>query len=218
MVYKRIIATLLIALSLFSLFSCERDREYDEEQVLSATRELIDKSYKLNELLWGKGLSFSDEGIGIYKLATEESLSEYGISTLEDIKNMAREVFSSMYLGIVFNSDVFTSVKIDDVIKSYARYYQKYDEDDEPAGIMVRSDYEYELKGSYEYADALSVIDVEGEIIVVRALATATSENDKTKTFEVDLRLIEEEGGWRLISPTYVVYNEYSDIYEDLKK
>ena len=218
MVYKRIIATLLIALSLFSLFSCERDREYDEEQVLSATRELIDKSYKLNELLWGKGLSFSDEGIGIYKLATEESLSEYGISTLEDIKNMAREVFSTMYSGIVFNSDVFTSVKIDDVIKSYARYYQKYDENDEPAGIMVRSDYEYELKGSYEYADALSVIDVEGEIIVVRALATATSENDKTKTFEVDLRLIEEEGGWRLISPTYVVYNEYSDIYEDLKK
>lgn len=218
MTYRKIIATLLIAFSIFSLFSCERDRDYDESEVLSAASELIDKSYKLNELLWGKGLSFSDEGIGIYKLATEESLAEYGISTLEDMKNMVRDIFSSTYSGVIFNSDVFTSVKIDDVIKSYARYYQKYDENDKPTGIMIRSDYEYELKGSYVYSDSLKVIDVEGEIIVVRALVSATSESDKTKNFEVDIRLIEEEGGWRLIAPTYVVYNEYSDIYEDLKK
>jgi hypothetical protein len=45
MTYRKIIATLLIAFSIFSLFSCERDRDYDESEVLSAASELIDKSY-----------------------------------------------------------------------------------------------------------------------------------------------------------------------------
>jgi hypothetical protein len=133
------------------------------------------------------------------------------------MKAMVSEIFSESYSKIIFESDVFSSVKIDDVIKSYARYYQNYDENGNPAGIMVLSDYDYPLRGSYSYTDELKVYDVEGEVIIVEAVVAATSATGKTKNISFKIRLYEEPFGWKLISPTYVVYNEYSDIYDNLK-
>lgn len=216
---RKIVSLIILCVMICtSLVSCDNDRKYDEAEVLSAARGLIEKSHKLNELFYGKGLEFSDEGLGKYKLATKESLKKYGISTVEDMKNMAREIFSESYANIIFNSDVFSSVKIDDVIKSYARYYQSYDDDGNPNGIMVLSDYNYSLKGTYKYSDSMEVSDVDGEIIVVKTLVSATSADGKVKNIDFDVRLFEEPYGWRLVSPTYVVYNEYSDIYDNLKK
>lgn len=216
---KRIISLIILCVIICtSLVSCDNDREYDEAEVLSAARELIEKSHKLNELFYGEGLEFTDDGLGKYKLATKESLEKYGISTVEDMKNMTREIFSESYSEIIFSSDVFSSVKVDDVIKSYARYYQSYDDDGNPNGIMVLSDYDYPMHGTYSYTEAIKVVDVEGEVIVVESTVLATSANGKTKNMSFKVRLFEESYGWRLVSPTYVVYNEYSDIYDNLKK
>ena len=215
--FKKILALItLLAVTLSLLCSCEKDRKYDETEVIAAAKELIAKSHRLNELLYGKGLAFTDEGIGVYKRADAESLSYYGIETVEDMKAMVREIFSASYCEIIFASDVFSGVKIGDEIKSYARYYQSYDENGQPNGIMVRSDYEYPLRGSYEYSDSMEVIDVEGDIIVVNTLVFTTSESGMQKNINFKVRLEEDTVGWRLVSPTYVVYNEYTDLYDDL--
>ena len=215
---KKIIAVILSLITLLSLISCEVDREYDEDEVITAARELVERSYSVNELLWGEGLEFGEDGVGVYKAATSDSLKKYGIGSVEDMKNKVREVYSSSYSEKIFTSDIFTSVKIDNVIKGYARYSQKYGENDEPTEILVRTDYDFSLKGSYVYKDVFEVVDVEGEIIVISATVTATSHTGNTKDISCELRLIEEESGWRLVSPSYVVYNEYTDIYEDLNK
>ena len=215
--FKKILALItLIAALLTLLCSCERDRKYDETEVITAAKELISKSHKLNELLYGEGLAFTDEGIGVYKRASAESLAYYGIETVDDIKAMVKEIFSESYSEIIFASDIFTGVKIGDEIKSYARYYQSYDENDKPNGIMVRSDYNYPLRGSYEYHDSMEVIDVEGDIIVVNTLVHATSVSGTERNVNFKVRLEEGTTGWRLVSPTYVVYNEYTDLYDDL--
>lgn len=215
---KRILALLLLVTSLFSIVSCENDREYDEGEVLAAAAELIEKSLPLNELLYGKGLSYGEEHIGIYYKATDESLAAFGIETVEQMKNMVREIYSTDYSESILTSDAFSPITVDDVIVGYTRYYQSEDEDGNPNGIMVKSDYDYPLKNSYEYHANMSVIDVEGEVIVVRTMVTATSVDGKVMNVNNDVRLIEEESGWRLMTPTYVVFNDYTDIYDKLKK
>jgi hypothetical protein len=208
----------MICLSLSGLCSCEKDREYNEAEVLAATADLIEKSLPLNEMFYGKGIAYTDEGVGIYKIADTESLNSFGVSTVEEMKSLAREVYTESFCKGLYSSEVFSSVKIDDTVKSYTRYYQELDSDGNPTHIMVNSKYEYFLKGSYEYNENMSVIDVSGEVITVRTLVSVTSESGKVKNINLDLKLIEEADGWRLASPTYAVYNEYTDIYEDLKK
>ena len=215
---KRILALLLLVTTLFSIVSCENDREYDEGEVLAAAAELIEKSLPLNELLYGKGLSYGEEHIGIYYKATDESLAAFGIETVEQMKNMVREIYSTDYSESILTSDAFSPITVDDVIVGYTRYYQSEDEDGNPNGIMVKSDYDYPLKNSYEYHANMSVIDVEGEVIVVRTMVTATGVDGRIMNVNNDIRLIEEESGWRLMTPTYVVFNDYTDIYDKLKK
>ena len=57
---KKILSLILISsLVIISLFSCkEKNREYDREIVLAAARELIEDSKELNEIYWGKGISY----------------------------------------------------------------------------------------------------------------------------------------------------------------
>ena len=214
--FINIIAILLILTFSMSLYSC--DREYDEKEVLAAAKVLIEKSYKLNELFYGKGLEYTDDenSVGVYKLATQDSLNEYGISTVEDMKNMAREIFSDSYCNVIFNSDIFTSTKVNNELTSYARYYQQYDKDGNASGIMVRSTYDYRLVGTYTYHEQMQVVDVIEQVIVVRALVTAQDLDGNTKNVNVDISMIEESDGWKLTTSTYVVYNGYSDLYDDL--
>jgi hypothetical protein len=212
------ISVLLIISICTSMISCEKNRKYDADEVIGAARVLIEKSIPLNELLYGKGLAYTDEGVGIYKRADKSSLDAFGISDLDQVKEMIKEIYSDSYSKTIFNSDTFSSIKIDDVVKSYNRYYQEYDDYGNPTYIMVNSKYEYFLKGSYEYQESMEVVGVKGEVITVRALVTVTGENSKVKNINLDIRLIEQENGWRLESPTYAVYNEYTDLYDELNK
>ena len=222
MIGRRISAIILVVIMTLSLFSCkgekEKDREYDEAEVLSAVAKLIERSYAVNELLYGRGLEYTDEGVGVYKMATEESLSDFGFSTISQMQDEIRAVYATSLAESMINSDVFSSIKVDDVIVGYTRYYQSTDEDGNPNGIMVKSDYDYPLKNSYTYSDSFEVSDVEGEVIVISALVTVTREDGVVKNENLKIRIIEEKSGWRLLTPTYVVYNKYTEIYDNLNK
>ena len=215
----RIASLTLISVLLLSMFSCEKDRKYDEAEVLAAARELISNSIPLNEIYYGAGFDFEDDGkSGIYKSATAESLEKYGVSTIDDIKAKTLEVFCDSVAESMFSA-AFSSITDDDVIVYYSRYYQAYDENKNPTGIMVNSAYEYFLTGdiSYDY-DSLTVIDVEGEVIKLGINADVSSKTGKVKTMSLTIRIIEEDDGWRLKSPSYAVYNESTDIYENQNK
>jgi hypothetical protein len=74
------------------------------------------------------------------------------------------------------------------------------------------------LKNSYEYIGSVKAVRSEGDFVIVSATVRATRDGSISKDFKLEIKLIEESEGWRLASPTYKVYNEYTDIYEDMTK
>lgn len=211
-----ILAIHLVLASLLSLSSCgENDREYDEAEVLAAAEELIEKSKVLNQLYYGKGFEYhKDIQNGIYNQATSESLEYYGIHSVAELKLKTQEVFSDKLSAMMIGT-VLSSVK-DESITHYARYYDTKPDKNGAVEIMVNRNYDYYLKGNIEYLDGIYVSDVDGEEIVLAVPVILTSESGKTKQKEIEVRLIEEEDGWRLSTATDAVYNESTDIYEDM--
>ena len=215
--FKKILSLLLLIASLMTLVSCERDREYNEAEVIAAAKELLLKTQAVNEIFYGKGFEVvEDEGVGIYKKASAESLSSYGVFTIDDIKRKTLEVFSDKRSSIMF-STVLESIKDEGVIVHYLRYYEHTDEDGNKY-VMVNTDYDYHLKGSIEYLDGINVKDVKGEIIIIGVPVKLTSQSGKVKNTEIEIEMIEEEDGWRFNSPSEAVYNESTEEYENLNK
>ena len=133
------------------------------------------------------------------------------------------EVFSSKYIEKKLEgTDVFNSGTDGENIRFYARYYDGTDEDGSDH-VYVNSIYEYDLKNKYEYISEPRAVGSIGDLVIVKATVRATMEkgdveSPKTKDIEHEIRLIEENGNWRLYTSTYVVYNEYTDIYENMNK
>ncbi len=224
---KRIVSLFLIFILLLSFFGCKKEenedkiknRDYDKSQVEEAAKILIEKSVPVNELLFGKGLEYEEDNQnGIYKKAAASSLEKYGVNKVEDIKAMASEVYSSGYMSTVNSSDIFSSVSDGENIRFYTRYYNN-----EEGGIFVNSTYDYALENRYEYISEPSAIGSIGEVVVVKVTVRATiigenGESVKSRDFDHQIKMIEEDGKWKLHSSSYIVYNEYTDIYEDMNK
>ncbi len=227
---KRLLLLLAVISILFSLFSCSDnedkdvpDREYNAAEVEQAAKILIEKSLSLNEILYGKGLEWEEgESNENYKKASSASLSHYGINTVDELKKKISEVFSSKYIESLNKSDVFSSVKDGDTIRFYTRYFDDEDENGKSC-IFVYTNYDYELKNGYEYITEPKAIGADGDIVIVKATVRASiyGENGqivKVRDFEHEIKMIEENGAWRLNSETYIVYDEYRDQYENMNK
>ena len=210
-----ITVVLLIILSLSVLVSCENDRDYDEAEVILAARELIKKSETLNYIYYGKGFLFTDEGSGIYKKIDSAQSLKYGIDTIDELKAMTYEVFSSERAALIIATVLSPIQDEDGKILHYARYYQHTDESE--SYIMVNGIYEYSMTNGIEYNyDGVRVYDVEGEVIVVSVPVTLTRADGKIKETELKIKLIEEENGFRICSASHAVYDEHSDVLDDL--
>ncbi len=215
--YVRIISFILFLITLIlPLTSCEKDREYNEQEVIAAAEELLIKAKIINEIYYGKGIGYDeDTGIGIYYRANDESLNEFGVTSIEDIKTKTLEVFSDGRAQTMFNT-VLSSIKDNNAV-IYSRYYQQTDEDGS-SYIMVNTKYKYYLKGDIEYLSGIIVKDVKGEIIVIDVPVKLTSESGKIKNTYIEVEMIEESDGWRFASPCEAVYNESTDKYEQIVK
>lgn len=203
---KKLISLTAAVLLLFSLVSCkEKNREYDEKEVKTAAEKLIFESGELNGVLWGEGLEYDAESRfknGFYCPATDVALEKLGISDLDGLKEKCAGVFSSAYCDSIYNT-VFSSFGDDDSVLGYARYYQG------EGFIMVFSKANVLLKDRVEYLfDTLSVKGAEGEKVFV-TLSVKVTRGDKFQIQTVDIGLIEEADGWRIDTPTYLVYNEF---------
>ena len=197
---KAFLLTLVVILNLFTVVSCkekEKDREYDEQIVISAAKDLIKKSEKLNEIYYGYGIEYnSSEGNdanGYYFPADILSCEKYGVTNVDDIKRLTRECFSTSQSNYMINT-VLSSVKDEDEnIIQFSRYYQEYDSlnTSEEKCIMVYSKYEPFLLDKVEYLyDTVRVCDVQGDIIVVEIEVKATNASGNVQQKKIKINLL----------------------------
>ena len=211
---KKILSILCAAMLLFSLLSCdkEKNREYNEEEVLAAAKPLIEASVPLNEIYWGEGIGYIDDkntADGSYYEANIVDLKEYGIKTIEDLKNKTRAVFSEEYSNVIF-STTLSSVSDSSGIQGLARYYQKYEdiERTKPYCIMVYSEAKALLTDEVEYLyDTMEVVGSVGAVVNVKLLVKVTRKG-VSQNRELTVGLIEQADGWRINDSTYMVFRE----------
>ncbi len=207
-----ILSIFVVISSIFSLSSCgEKNRDYDEAEVLLAAENLIKKSERLNIIYWGEGIMYSPDlslANGAYYAADEESLMLLGVETVDDIVALTKDTFTEDYANIVIGTKL-SSVSDEDGIKIYARYYQKYSAlDEKPECIMVYKNAEVFLKDKCEYDySTLSVERVKGESIFVKIAVKVTNPDGKSRSTYAEVELIEEQNGFRINNPTYKRYD-----------
>lgn len=211
---KAFILTVAIIFSSLALASCEKkvkDREYNEKEVIEAAKELIKKSEILNEIYYGYGiecdLSDMSNANGYYYPADLLSCEKFGISTVDDIKNLTRECFTDAQSNFMINNTLSAVKDSNGDIIYFARYYQEYNSLDmsEKKCIMVYSKYDPLLIDKVEYFyDTLRVDDVEGEIIIVSINVNVTNSDGNVQNKTIKINLLEEKNGFRIDSPTYV--------------
>ena len=206
---KKLISLILCAVILFSLISCgEKSIRYDEDEVLLAAESLIVKSGELNTLFWGEGIEYIEDDLysnGYYYPANPLSLNKYGVRTVEDMRNMAREVFSFQYCESIFSS-VLTPSGADGIISGYSRYYQG------SYTVMVYSLADVLLTDEVEYhLDTLKVVGSDEKTVYVTLKATVTR-GELSQTRERKIGLVYENDTWKINTPTYMTFRETDDI------
>ena len=212
----KVLLTILLSLAtLLSLLSCEKEknREYDETEVKTAAKNLIEASLFLNEVYYGKGIPIAEAAQsvtqGTYKEANGEYLARHGIVNLKALREMTAKVFSDAVCEQI-NSTVFESVRDDGVVKSYVRYFEKTTT--QGMFIMVDTKAVVYFTGAREYLyDTLEVLGSEGERVKVSLTVRVEDEEGIFHEMPLTVALIEETDGWRLDGPTYMKYNEYTE-------
>ncbi len=120
---KKIGALLFVFILSFSLFACAKEPEYTEDALLAATAQLLEKVAYVDAVFFGDGIAVTQKSTEKYQPCTEESLLMYGITTLEDLGNLAKSVYSPYMCEwiethiLTYNGDAGTP--------TYARYTEK---------------------------------------------------------------------------------------------
>ncbi len=207
------IALILVICTLLFTFLTSCDRKYDEAEVISEAKVLLEKSNLLNEIYYGRGIEYLS-GIndnGYYSEASPLYLDRAGFKTVDELKRKTEEVFSVRYCLNLY--EVAFEGVLDDVgeIIYMSRYYQKYVDDLPALGpecIMVYTRYEPLFTSKVEYdCDTVRVNDVKKETLYLSVMATVTSPEGKSQQREIRFTMFEENGGWRLDSSTFANYN-----------
>ncbi|MBO7304547.1 MAG: hypothetical protein J6V09_04935 [Clostridia bacterium] len=206
---KKIVSLILSVVIILSVTSCtEESIKYDEGEVLAAAEELIVKSGELNTLFWGNGIEYMEDDLyknGYYYPANPLSLIKYGVRTVEDMREMAREVFSFAYCESIFSS-VLSAAGDEDVIAGYTRYYQG------SYTVMVYSLAKILLSDEVEYlTDTIKIVGADSRMVYVTVSATVTRD-EATQTRDIKIGFVYENGGWKINTPTYMTYQDDEDI------
>jgi hypothetical protein len=192
---------LLAVLMLLLLGGCRRTKPPALEEIYDTAVELIERSYAVNDLVFGHGLpvweteSAYAELKHIYtKKPVYENVTAYAsVVTVSQIKNIMAQVYSQDYLESLFAT----------MFDGYA-----YEE-----GVMVAQIKEDALglyqcrtyaplvtnQRIYDYA-TMRVVTGDDRTAVIRLDSHLENE---TTTLVVELVLVLEDGEWRLDTPTY---------------
>ena len=200
---------LILALVLSSvLFSCgEKNREYDEAEVLAAARELLPKAQIMNTVYYGKGISYIAGG-GSYCEADPIHLSALGFDTVAGLMEKTEEVFTREYSESLFR-DKISSLQVDGYVIELGRYYQSYYDAEmtEPQCIMVNKNMTvvFEDRMTYDYS-TLRVLGSCGKTVILEIDVKVTDKDSNEKTKTLRINLVEQENGWRIDNPVFANY------------
>lgn len=220
---KKTLSILLLITTVFLIFpltSC--NRKYDEDEVLENAERLLKQAEVLNEVYYGEGISYIQSSYqdGYYYEADPFHLATLGFTTIEELKTLTRETFTSGYSSEIFSTKLDMIVD-DSGVRGMARYFQRYDDVNatDPVCIMVYSRATVLKKGTivYDYS-SLRVTGVKKQTVFVTVTATVYDDNGNSQKTNVTLNLIEEDNGWRIDNPCYANYNSAKDKYNDLNK
>ena len=151
----------------------------DESARLELER-LLPASYEMNEIFWGKGLAYTDDGSNNRYMAVDE---DCGYKTIEEIITKASEVFSKEYIEIIRDA-IFTNS--DDIDPRYIEVNGKLMADKNNKG--------FDVKGNIKIDSAVIKRQNKGMVLI------SAEYEDGGKT---ELTLILQEGKWFLNSSTY---------------
>ena len=209
---KKIILLLLVVVILVGAMSSCGGKKYDENEVKSAAKSLIEASVILNEIYWGDGLQYSEDkntADGVYYEAVYVYHHHLGFDTIEELKSLTEKTFSKDYSRSVY-STLLQSIQDGDKAIILSRYYQKYNVKDgkTPESIMVNSEWDKIFLDEvvYDY-DSIKVIGSEEETVYVTINATVSRAGYDPQTREIRVSLVEENEGWRIDSPTFLNYD-----------
>ncbi len=202
---KRLISMLLVfAAVLLMLVSCsDGNRSYDEDEVAAAAELLIRKSEKLNEIYWGTGIGYSEsDSNGFYYSARADELQRLGIASIDDLKRQTLATFTIGYSESIFSTLLSPLGDEDTGIVGYTRYFQQNDK------IMVFSKFEPLLTDEVSYLyDTVAVTHSEGETVYVE-ITVRIKRGDKLQERAISVGFVEEDGEWKIDTPTYATYRE----------
>ena len=189
-------------------FLLHREDRQDEGAFLAEVGALIEKSYEVNEIFFGKGLEFEDEGKTPDEILAECKTEEEKIylylpvkesakyKTREEIMNLAHAVYSASYCEYL-EARGFEGISDGDAVANYARYIE-----DLTYGLTVNVKSAAEaMKLDRTYDISTLAISRKGrDFVAVTVDAYENGEFAEKKTFKVKL---EDSGEWRLDWPTY---------------
>ena len=186
--FKVLLSTILIALVAISVVGCE---DVTEEEAKAMVEDFLTKAYELNEIYYGAGLEYKDDGNpnNIYKPVRETEKYTLKSALVERTNEVFSQTYAYSLIDMAFNG-VQSEINQNSVM---ARYMVMGDFGDD---IYVNIEYEPAVDKISEYD--FSTIEI-GKISGTFIEATVKTVEGVT----VDVTLINESDGWRLDSASY---------------
>ena len=205
-IIKVLALTIALLFSVSMLFSC--GVEYTDEEVKAAAEKLIEASFEINDIYFGKGLPVSAEdseeakkfaesnGVDLQNIQFLPVTADSPYQSIDDIKEGTAKVYSAEYCEYLY-SMAFEGYSVDN---GAAAVFAKYIEDDKGV-LTARIDLaDHPLpERTYDYK-TMKVKSRKKDSVMVEMESYLNGEKEEgTVTFT----LVMSEDGWRLDSPTY---------------
>ncbi|MBR5322908.1 MAG: hypothetical protein IKU48_05130 [Clostridia bacterium] len=151
-----------------------------DEAARAELERLLPVSYEMNEIFWGKGLAYTEDGSNNRYMAVNE---DCGYKTIDEIITKASEVFSEEYIAIIKDA-IFTDS--DDIDPRYIEVEGKLLADKKNEGFNIQGNIKIDSVVIKRQNKGMVLISAEYE--------------DGGKT---ELTLVLQDGRWFLNSSTY---------------
>ena len=190
---KRISIIFLAVVMMFSLVSCS---SHSDEEIIEAAKTLIEKSYVINEIYYGKGLPITEEdslGFASNYAIVDTSC---GFATVEDIKKATAEVYAADYCEHLYIL-AFEGISTEDMESvSYARFIDDYT--DKLTMLKEIKETGADLNRTYDFS-TIVVEKCVRDMATIRIQSLVDGKEDK----ELKINLVYENDQWKLSTPTY---------------
>lgn len=200
----------LLLLSLILSFAyCAGCAPLDTTGLLEAAPDLISRSAEFNEIYYGEGIPYdamSGAAIGVYYYADKTYLAEKGFSTVTELQEKTKEVFSEAYCRSLF-AYAFEGVSSAGLYSRYSSNQAEIDRNEKET-ILVSSTHEAILGATLYDFSTLAIEAVEHDYATVSLSATVTylpsdeHPDGYSEDTVIRIRFI-KENGWKIDSATY---------------